>query len=155
MQIKEPYVKVYRHPWYNGYVHICENSDLQDIFGRASKLCISIGDNNFTHLRIIPNDLIIHYEKQCMIPTKTIYVKILQLMITENFVISSIRYTILEKSMNKWRKEIENYDKLLMAMNRTNCYKEELISKTWVPSRHINWCLSIDEQTELKEDLLF
>ena len=49
------------------------------------------------------------------------------------------------------RKEMRLYDfkeRLEDKQKELNVYKQELIEKTWHPSRMIKWCLDVDEQKE-------
>lgn len=156
MKIKEPTLSVFRHPWYQGYFHVCENGDIEDIFGDDSKVCILLGDNGYINDMIIPNERVSSYKTRTEIPTYTMYVKVLELLTSaDDIMMPFSRYKVINENFTKWQYQLENYDLIRKSIKKTECYKEELIAKTWHPCRHIDWCLSIDEVQEFKQDGLF
>ena len=68
-------------------------------------------------------------------------------------------FDCLSYNLFNWEKEVEQ-NKLIayyesfqdICKQRHNVFYQELIQKTWHPSRFMNWCLDIEERKELCED---
>lgn len=69
-----------------------------------------------------------------------------------------IYYIILENiKVNRYTIEeiislITSY-KQIRCQHRLKCYEEELIMKTWHPTRLMNWCLDIEEKNDFRESI--
>lgn len=158
MKIKQPTLTVFRHPWYkNGAIYVCENGKIQDVFGNDSKICILLEDNGFIEILTIPTKIIDFYKtnQDFQIPINIFYVSILHYMSQNVQEIPSRRYLIIYRNLIKIKNDLENYKNLCKGVENTQIYKQELIAKTWHPSRHIEWCLSIQEIRDLIDDGLY